>query len=258
MRKAIFGVVIGALVFSAVALAATQSDQMKFTGSLKYSGHASKKKPKNARFRGILHVSTADNKQPDVSSPTELFFPKQLKNNGKKFKGCAQTAFDGKGTIPKKCSKAVVGGGTANALVGKPGNDPAQSLAAAFTVKVINGLKGKQIFLALIGPGTGNVYRAIPGKVKYLKGKFGYKVTFRVPQELQTPVAGSQAALTDFDVKINSTRKVKVKHKKVSFFQVTSCPKSHKLPVKAVTHFHQDDNSPGGPTVSDPSTMKCH
>jgi hypothetical protein len=263
LRKALFGVVIGALVFTAVALAATQNNEVKYTSTVKYKGKPSAKKPKNVVYNGILHVSTSDNKQPNTAPLTELFIARQLKSNGKRLKSCPKGAIDGKASIPAKCSKAVVGGGSAGALVGKPGQ-PATgtgaSFPATFTVKVVNGPKGKQLFLVLNGAGTGNLNRVIAGKITKIKhGKFGLKVGFRVPKELQEPVPNNQAALTDFNVKVLTKRKAKVKHQKpASFFQVTKCPKGHKLPTKAVVHFNDDTNTQSAGTKTSRGTMTCH
>src|SRR4051794_1708401 len=115
---------LGALVFAAVAVAATQSNTAEYTSTVKYKGKASPKKPKNVVYNGILHLSTTDEKQPDTSSPTELFVARQLKVNGAKLKSCKQTDFDAQPSIPAKCNKAIVGDGTAGALAGKPGADP--------------------------------------------------------------------------------------------------------------------------------------
>jgi hypothetical protein len=264
LRKALIGAMIGALVFTAVAVAATQQNTITYTSTVKYKGKASKKKPKNTLYNGILAVRTSDQKQPNTAPLTEVFFAKQLKRNSAKFKSCKKSDFDAQPTIPAKCKKATVGGGSAKALVGKPGNPttgptPPASLQVPLKVQAINGPKGKTLFLAVNGGvATGNAWRAIPGKIVKQKGKFGFKVQFRVPPELQSPAPGSQVALTDFNVKVKTGRTVKIKKKKASYLQMTSCPKSKKLPTKVIGHFNQDDNSPGGGTKTDTGTMACH
>jgi gas vesicle protein len=256
LRKALFGVLIGALVFSAVAFAASQSNTVKYRSTVKYSGKATKKKPKNVKYTGILHIGTTNGAQPNTAPLTEVFFAKQLKNNAAKFKACPPKDIDGKATISKRCKKAVIGGGTAHALVGKAGSTA--SFPQDLKVVALNGPKGKAILLALTGGALGGSYRVINGKVTYLKGKFGYKVGFRVPHELQEPAPGSQIALTDFNVKINTSKTVKIKHKKASYLQMTGCPKSKKLPVRATVHFNDDNNQATSNTVTDNATMGCH
>ncbi|MEA2428044.1 MAG: hypothetical protein QOF37_1672 [Thermoleophilaceae bacterium] len=255
MRKALFGVLIGALVFAAAAFAASQSNTVKYRSTAKYSGHATKKKPKNATYTGILHVGTTNGVQPDPAPLTELFLAKQIKLNGGKFKACPPKDIDGKAKISKRCKKAVVGGGTAHALVGKAGSTA--SFPQDLTVVVLNGPKGKSLLLALTGGALGGSYRVINGKITKLHSKFGYKIGFKVPHELQEPAPGSQIALTDFNVKIKTKKQVKIKHRKASILQVTTCPKSKKLPTRAKVHFNDDNNQPSNNTQQVDSTMAC-
>jgi hypothetical protein len=255
LRKAIAGVLIGALVFAAAAFAASQQDTVKYRSFLTYKGKASKKKPKNLTYRGVLAIRTKNQVQPDTAPLTELFIAKQIKSNGAKFAGCPPSDIDGKNTFTPRCKKAVVGGGTAKAMLGKTGT--AGGFPIDLKVTALNGPKGKSLLLALTGGVLGEQYRVIPGKIKKLKGKYGFKIRFAVPKELREQ-AGSQVALTDFDVKIKTKKTVKIKHKRASLFQITSCPKSKRLPVQAIVHFNDDSGSGHPQTVPNRSTMKCH
>lgn len=257
MRKAIFGVVIGALVFAAAAWASQQNNSVTYSSTIKYKGKPTSKKPKNVLYTGILDVTAPDGTQPNTAPLTEVFFAKQLKNNAKKFPGCPQSAIDGKATssTPAKCKRAKIGGGVADALVGKPGQS--NSASQHLTVVAFNGTKGKQIMLALTGGAFGATYRVIPGPIKKLKGQFGYKVSFKVPKELQN-IAGSQIALTHFNVKINTKKQVKINKKKASYLQITSCPKTKKLPTKAIVHFNDDAGNPSSTTAMSKGVMACH
>src|SRR5215213_3852327 len=86
LRKAIFGVMIGALVFATAAWAAQQNNTFKYRSTAQYKGHPSKAKPKNLTYTGILDVGTEEGTQPNTAALTELFIAKQLKTNGSKFK----------------------------------------------------------------------------------------------------------------------------------------------------------------------------
>jgi hypothetical protein len=255
LRKAIFGVVIGALVFAAAAWASQQNNSVTYSSTVKYKGKPTSKKPKNVLYTGILDVSAPDGTQPNTAPLTEVFFAKQLKNNAKKFPGCPQSQIDGKSSISSKCKKAQIGDGTANAMVGQPGSS--SSIPQNLTVLAFNGVKGKQIMLALTGGALGGTYRVIPGPIKKLSGKFGYKVNFKVPKELQN-ILGSQIALTHFNVKIKTKKQVKIKGKKASYLQITSCPKSKKLPTKAIVHFNDDAGNPSSTTKTSNGVMACH
>jgi hypothetical protein len=262
LRKAWIGVISGAVFFAVVGVAlALTNNTVDYSSSVKYKGKPSPKKPKDVTYNGILKISTSDGKQPNTAPLTEVFFAKEFKNNGKRFKSCKVSDIDGKSKIPAKCAKAKVGDGTASSLVGSPGGDP--NLRQDLTVKAYNGPKGKSILLVVNGGPAVN--RVIPGAIKSAASPFRYKVQFRVPKDLQGQL-GTQIALTDFNVFIRSKNKAKVKvkvkgHKRtrrVAYLQITKCPKSKLLPVRAIVHFNKDDNTPGGQTVQDDSSMACH
>jgi hypothetical protein len=242
-------------VCATAAWAAQQSNTAKYRSTAKYKGKPSKKHPRNAFYTAILDIGTTDGKQPNTAPLTELFFAKELKNNGSKFKACPPADIDGKGTITPRCKKAQIGGGKANALFGAPGSST--SLPQDLTVLAFNGPKGKSLLLALTGGALGQSYRVIPGKRKALKGKFGFKLGFRVPKELQGQL-GSQIALTHFNVKVKTKKTVRIKGKRASYLQVQNCPKSRRLPVKVVVHFNDDAGNPTSQTKTDTSKMKCH
>jgi hypothetical protein len=111
----------------------------------------------------------------------------------------------------------------------------------------------------------------IPGAIQKLSGdpEFGYKVGFEVPEELQEQL-GAQISLTDFNVTIQTNKKVKVPYGKkpkkkgkqrkkygASYLQLKKCPTSGDLPVKAIVHFNDDSNNAGGQTVEDVSSSSC-
>jgi hypothetical protein len=265
LRKALIGVLTGALFFAAVGVAFALTNN-----TVDYHAVVTKaektKLGTNVKYEGILHVGTSDNKQPNTAGLTDVYFAKQLKNNSKIFPACNKSQIDGKpdNQIPAKCKKAIVGTGTANSDVGQPGTDP--QVTQPLTVVAYNGNKGKSLYLAVTGGPVTN--RVIDGKITKQTGQFGYKVGFQVPPELQN-VLGSQIALTDFDVKVATKPKVTVKivkgkgkkrkvtKVKVSYLQMTKCPASGTLPSKAIVHFNKDDGTPGGQDVESDSTIAC-
>jgi hypothetical protein len=248
------------LVFAAVAIALTNN-------TVNYDSTIAQKKmadgDQNLVYTGTLDIGTSDGTQPNTAPLTELFFAKQLRNNGTDFPSCKVSDVDGKTEIPDKCEKAVVGGGRAAALVGQPGSS--NSIRQELTVVAINGHGGKKLMLALIG-GAVTSYRVIPGDIAGAPSPYAYKVGFKVPPELQGQL-GTQIALINFEVKINKNKKITVVKKKngkktktkvsVSYLQLKNCPRAGLLPVRAVVHFNNDDNSPGGQVVPDDGTMTC-
>ena len=80
MRKALIGVLTGALFFAAVGVAfALTNNTVDYHATV-----AKEEKTKlgtNVAYEGILHVGTSDNKQPNTAGLTDIYFAKQLKNN---------------------------------------------------------------------------------------------------------------------------------------------------------------------------------
>ena len=258
MRKfaILFGA--GAAFFAIVAIAAASvTPSVSYTSPIKQKGKASKKKPANISYNGILDIKNSDGTQPATAPTTKLFFAKQFKNNSKKFPSCTVKDIDGKTTIPAKCKKAIIGKGSAASQAGTPGQN--SIINEPLTVTAVNGNKGKQILLVLNASSPVAVQnRVVPGTVGKGSGPFGYSVTFRVPANLQSQL-GLQISLVRFNVVINKTTTVKVKGKKqkISYLQLTSCPKSKKLPVRSTVNFNTDAGTPGGPSVTSNATTSC-
>ena len=228
------------VVGAAVAYAATDTTT--------YSASISPKKPGNVAYSNALTVRGPNNTQPQGASKTDLFFAKQLVYNGKKFPSpCKAKDIDGKSSIPPKCNKALIGNGTGTANAG-PAGGPSLG-AEQFTVSLYNANKGKAVLLVLNGTSPVKVQnRVITGTVKKLsKGKFGFEVTFTIPASLQTvPGTTIPSVITDLSTKVKKTVHG------VGYVQLRSCPKSKKLPSKAVVHFKN------GTTGTATSTIACH
>jgi hypothetical protein len=258
MRRVAVLIGAGAVFFALVAIAvASVTPTLSYTSPVKQKGKATKKKPANISYTGILDVKNSDGTQPATAPTTKLFFAKQFKNNSKKFPSCNAKDIDGKQAIPAKCKKAIIGKGSATSQAGTPGQISA--INEPLTVTAVNGAKGKQLLLVLNASTPVAVQnRVIPGKIGGGSGGFGYTVTFTVPADLQSQL-GLQIALTHFNVVINKTTKVKVKGKKqtISYLQLTGCPSSKKLPVRAIVNFNNDAGQPGGPTVQSDTTTSC-
>jgi hypothetical protein len=267
MRRLVVLLTAGALVcaLAATVAYALTNNQISYKVTLTKKGKPSKAKPATLAYRGVLDVSTTDGKQPNVGSPTKIYFAKQIVQHAKYFPSCNPTALDGQPTVPASCKKAVVGSGNASASAGTPGTAINPGLGEQLTVTAYNGLHGKQLLLALNGSSPLAITnRVIIGQFGPASGKYGYTLTFTVPADLQFQ-QGLQVALTHFDVKIAAkTVKAKIKGttQKVSYVGLTACPKNHKLPVQVVENFAQDGTagSPppaGGQVFTLKSTMKC-
>jgi hypothetical protein len=261
MRKLAILLGAGAAFFALAALAfASVQPTVSYTSPLKQKSKPKKGKPANLTYTGILDIKNSDGTQPATAPTTKLYFAKQILNNAKRFPSCKVSDIDGKSSIPSKCRKAFVGGGTAASQIGStPGTKAA--ITQNLNVKAYNGNKGRQILLVLNSSFPVSVQnRVIPGTIGRGANGFGSSVTFRVPPELQSN-QGLQIALTHFNVVFPASKTVKVKRhgrtQKVSYLQLSSCPKSKKLPVKALVTFNQDNGQRGGPSVPFSTTTRC-
>jgi hypothetical protein len=256
-------------LIAAVALLATAATAWAVTNTLTYSvtlkkassAKPSAKKPVNIAYNAVLHIDTdPSGNQPDIAPVTSVYFPKLIKQNSKLLPGCKQTDIDGKSAMPAKCKKGLVGTGTATALAGSPGSPAANSVKEDLNVQFINNPKGNQILLVLNsqpGAPVAITNRVVPGDLGPAAAPFGYKVDFKIPEDLQQQL-GLSIALTDFKVAITSKKfTVKVKGKSVTtgFLQLTGACPAGKLPIRAIAHF-KDANGATSDVTSD-STAKC-
>jgi hypothetical protein len=245
------------MAITAVAYAVT--DTVSYTSKLSFKGKPTATKPVNMQYTGILHVDTdPQGQQPETAPSTSIFYSKAVKNNAKYFPFCNASEIDGQQTFPSKCSKAIVGKGTASSLAGTPGDPAANSVRENLTVTAVNGPKGKTIFLVLNSTPDAPVAiqnRVVPGTVVKSSGAFGFLTRFDVPADLQSQL-GLSIALTDFNVVISGKpRKLKVgtTYKSISYLQLTACKGS--LPVKAIAQFK--DSTGNRHPVTSTSSAKC-
>jgi hypothetical protein len=258
-RIALLAVAVGALAAAATAWAVTNTVTYTVTLKKATSGKPTAKKPIRVAYNAVLKIdSDPSGSQPDTAPVTSIYFPKQIKQNSKLLPGCSVSDIDGQPTFPSKCNKAQVGSGTASALAGSPGSPASNSVKEDLNVKFYNGKAGKQILLVLNSAPTAPVAitnRVVPGDLAGGTGNFGYRVDFKIPEDLQNQL-GLSIALTDFKVAItNKAFKVKKHGKTVSvgYLELTGCPGT--LPIRAIGHFK--DAAGATTDITNDSTAKC-
>lgn len=255
MRRIALLVAVGLLVTAAAAWAVTNTVSYSVTIKKVGGNKATPKKPLRIAYNAVLHIDTdPPGSQPETSPVTSIYFPSQIQQNSKLLPSCKQSDIDGKQSMPAKCNKAVVGSGTASALAGSPGSPASNSVKEDLNVKFLNG--GPNVVLLLLNSQPSApvaiTNRVVPGTLGTASAPFGYRVDFTIPQDLQNQL-GLSIALTDFKVSItNKAFTVKKGKKKVQvgYLQLTGCPASGTLPIRAVAHFASGD-------VTNDSTTKC-
>jgi hypothetical protein len=238
-RVALLVVAVGLLAAATTAWAVTNT--ISYTVTLKKgTGKPSAKKPVPVAYNALLHIDTdPSGSQPDTAPVTSIYFAKQIKQNSKYLPSCSQADVDGQQSMPAKCNKAKVGTGTASALAGSPGSPASNSVKEDLNVTFLNGPKAKQILLVLNSSPSAPVAitnRVVPGDLAPASAPFGYRVDFKIPEDLQNQL-GLSIALTDFKVAITGkpfTVKIKGKKVKKGFLEATACGE---LPVRAIAHF---------------------
>jgi hypothetical protein len=260
-RIALLSAAMGLLLFAAAAWAVTNT--VSYTVTLKKVGaKPTPKKPSKLGYKAVLHIdSDPAGSQPDTAPVTSIYFAKQIKQNAAKVPSCKLGEVDGATKLPSKCNKAKVGTGTAIALAGTPGQPAANAIVEKLNVTFISG-GAKQVLLVLNSEPDAPVAianRVVPGDLEVVNdGTFGFRVDFKIPKDLQEPVAGIKVALTDFNVSLPPKSfpvKVKGKKKNVGYLELTGCP-GGSLPVRAVAHFIDENGNPAADVTND-STAKC-
>ena len=258
-RIALLAVVVGALAAAATAWAVTNT--LSYTVALKKAtGKPTAKKPIPVTYNALLHIDTDPaGSQPDTAPVTSIYFAKQIKQNAKYIPGCSVADIDGKPSMPAKCSKGKVGSGTASALAGSPGSPASNSVKENLNVTVINGSNHRQVLLVLnssAGAPVAITNRVVPGDLTSASAPFGYRVDFKIPEDLQNQL-GLSIALTDFKVAIpNKKYTVKKAGKlvKLGFLELTGCGE---LPVRAIAHFKDSANGGATTDVTNDSKSKA-
>lgn len=208
MRKLSLGAVLAlsallGVVGSAAAIDGTQTVDVKISKSKA----GTKDKPKSV---GSLKVTTTT--VPGPTTPAGSFavtnavisFDKNLVFNASAFKACSTSDLT---TIDTKCkglSKGQVGKGSAKgSALGQIEN---------LDVKAYNGPKsgsGFKLYLHVSGAQPLAIDTVIVAKLsKASSGKYGWKLTVPIPQELQKP-SGVLATLTEFITSVSGTSKGK-------------------------------------------------
>jgi hypothetical protein len=238
--------VIAALSVSAVAPSFAQSPEpetsISGTATVTPNRAGTKKKPQsvNLQVKGKVSTTGEDGVNKPIVQRVEILFPKgSLYAGGKLPKGV-------KGKVTPKCTEAAMLRGLPakvcpkGSIVGKgSGNAWADTVTTKVDLTFVNGGANMiYAFTELTNPAV--VQLPVPGKIKKMSGKWAYKLTMTVPDELQV-VAGVPISLIDFNVKTKSK----------NWLFTTSCPSNKKWPFE-VTSF-QNTTKPAHYA----STTKC-
>ncbi len=251
MKKlGIIGLALAAtLALTAVAVAQYALPVITLTGKGTPIDAGTKKKPKN----GTLEVTAHVNEDSKVTADKITFLlPKHTVINGAGLKFCPRTKIDSQGEASCPAGSKV-GTGTAKALVG-PNKTPFN-----FTINIYAG-SAKEVALRLSGPITKTLSGIIsPGGTPY-----GQKLTVDIPPEVQSPITGLYASITDVSAKLGPKmgvvkKKVRGKRRKVKvpFVSVIGCPadRTHDFAIRM--HFVPNPQPPAQGEAEAKATAPC-
>lgn len=187
MRKVALIVAVSAMAIGLTATAWAVNADQGLSVSVSPSKAGTKAKPKSVKLK-ITTTTTPKDATPFATTKAVLYFDKNLKLGGSKFKSCTAAAIQADESTCPKGSK--VGSGAAKA---KSGNLNINGI----TVTAFNGPKGKSLLLHVVYVplGIDQVLNAPIGKGT---GIYGTKLTVPITAALQQPAPGLYATLTEF------------------------------------------------------------
>lgn len=209
-----------------------------------------KKKPKSVK----LKLKVENNVESKTTMDTlDVYLPKAFKVSGKGFKACKyeRLAAEGTDACPKG-SKA--GTGSANAILG-----PYSASPSPLAFKVTAFVGGKNLILFDLQQTNGSVHAALKGTVKKASGKYGSRLSIKVPDgkgeyaafpNIQQPAPGVYSALVDLQATLS------LKKGKNVLIGSTGC-KRRKHPFRTVLTYAPNPTPPASRTADDAVTTRC-
>jgi hypothetical protein len=193
MRKSmITAAAVAALGAVGVAQAVTPTTSLK--ASVSPSKKGTVKKPKNVKLSVELITQPKAGEPGFATKSTVVHFDKNVVFGSKYLPTCSKTQVQ---TDNTKCKKGSgVGSGSAQGV--------ALGLVETLTVTAYNG-PGSTLELLVNGSDPLAIHSVIEGKLVSDSGKFGKKLTVAIPDNLQQPVPGAYATLTDFKTAVKGT-----------------------------------------------------
>jgi hypothetical protein len=225
----------------AVAPAVAQNPVTSFTfkGKVSPKKAGTKAHPQGVKLTGDLAFKTETaGVEPPIITGSTILLPKTGAWNGGKYKSCSLSVLNRKG--PSGCDK--------KSIVGKAkGHARADTVDALPTITFVNGGKTKlYAYTVLYHPAL--VKEPVILKIKKLSGsKWGYRVSFKVPDTLQV-VAGVPITLESLHFSVGGTKSAS------KLITTTGC-KGGKHVFEATTDYLYSDLSTSSSTIT--SSVAC-
>jgi len=238
MRKVALLVATSAVALGVTGAAWAVNADQGLSVSVSPSKAGTKAKPKSVKLK-ITTTTTPKDSAQFATTKAVLYFDKNLKLGGSKFKSCTVAKILADESTCPKGSK--VGGGTAKAQAGPGGSLKVEPIQ----VTAFNGPKGKSLLLHVVYVQLG-IDQVLDSKLSSATGLFGTKLTVPIPAALQQPATGLYATLTEFITSVSGKATDKAK---TPYVGLVGCS-GGKLNFKGV--FTYNDNTSKEATATAP------
>jgi hypothetical protein len=201
---------VGAVGVTGVARAVDADQSIAVSSTNKKAGTATK--PKNIVKLTVTTTTTPHEAAPAYATQKAVIhFDKNLVFGSSKFPSCTKAQVEAIPVSPK-CAAAKVGTGSAKAVVAAINANP------TLTVTAYNGPAGKKLWLLVKEP-TFQINSVLDGTLSSDTGKYGKKLTVLIPENLQQPIPGVYATLTEFQTSVQGTATAK----KIPYIGLKGC-----------------------------------
>jgi hypothetical protein len=234
MRKLGLLAAVMAISVGVVGVAQAVDAQHKLVIKTTPTKAGTKTKPANLKLFTDLITIPAPNDPPFATKTAVVSFDKNLVFNTSAVKSCSKSQVQSNESQCPAGSKVGSGKATGNAL-GQTEN---------LTVTAYNGGNNK-LELHVVGSAPLVIDSVIEGKLVSASGKYGKKLTVAVPENLQQPLTGVFATLTDFQVTVKGGTSKK------PFIGLKGCPSNKKLNFQSVLTYTD------GTTKTATTTTNC-
>jgi hypothetical protein len=173
---------------------------------------------------------------PFVIQKAVVSFPKGAVANGRLFPSCSAKQLNRVHGVLSKCPKgSKIGGGTTTARA------IALGITATAKVTLFNGPHGKSVTFNIDVTNPAQINESFDAPLVKTKGKYGYTLTLKVPNDLQT-ILNSPIAVTRFAVTTGGTTIQKIHGRKVKrgYIEAMACPKGGKAPLHVDVFFQNN------------------
>lgn len=188
---------------------------------------------------------------PGTVSKATIYFPHGPRVNGKLFPSCDPERLRRRRGAPSACpAGSRIGGGTALGASPQFGEGVRERLE----VDLYNGPGGRSIVFYLQGLNPVAISGIINASFTALRGgRWGYRLSLRVPENLQEISPDIFASLLRFSTRVGRTVRVRERGRMVrrGYIEALACPPGALVPVRAVFGFRD------GSTATDDNYIAC-